>query len=143
MAKTRRQKKMRGGAVNNGDYVYGLILVKTGKNEVGQIVQSTVYKHLTKAIEEAVTLGNEELQRNSRLIIKVTTPEQIKFNKYDISQVIAHAEYYLSVSIRRFKVSEELSKPEIRMEVGKVASQKGISPDAERNVAEMLGVRGF
>lgn len=138
MAKTRRQK--RGGAVQEGEYVYAVYIQEEHSKKV--TLFPTAYKHLKTAFEFA----NEMYDKFQ----KPGWPRQVTFEESENTKFGTNDEFlfgravFSNIYIKRLKVTEKLDKKTgQRRAIGQVANKTGISPDTERNIAEMVGVRGL
>ena len=148
MAKTRRQKKLRGGDVKDGEYVYGLHVSTTMGNvyDTSQMFPPVVYRHLGKALDAAVDAAREFVSPRHELQVLVTDPNDVRFQRNG-SQLIARVRdmAYIFVYLRRYKLSEEVPnvmKPGQRVALAQLADKEEIPPKVEQTIAEMSGIRG-
>ena len=145
MAKTRKQKKTRGGDVKDGEYVYGINVDYTNLIDVSKAFPPVVYRHLGAAMDNAAVIGRKYLAPGHELEVNVTDPNDVVFQS-EGSQMIVGAKgmNYLYVYIRRYKLLEEVSnttKSEQRSLLGHIGKKKDLPPDTERIIAKMAGIQ--
>ena len=134
MAKTRKSKKKRGGAVEDGQYVYGLF--RWNRENGRPRIENTVYKHLESALDSARIPPNDEPPYRRP---KITELKDINFN--DPTQLIRvlHEDGMRGVYIKRMKLSEqvpEAMKPEQKAALNDLGKQKAIPDELQKMIGD-------